>query len=110
MAVPWLAVLLQNWKTFLIVISFPHLSILTFYFLVPESAQWLISKGRTEEAIKCFKRIAKMNKKTINEKYIESLRQYCKDHITTSTRHESLLGLLKTPKLRRKTLILIFKS
>ncbi|KAG5890981.1 hypothetical protein JTB14_037967 [Gonioctena quinquepunctata] len=110
MAVPWVAALLGNWRFFLIFISIPHLLVLAFYFLVPESAQWLISKGRTEEAISCFRKIAKINRRTIDEKAIESLKRYCSQHVSVEKHHESLLGLLKTPKLRRKTLILTFKS
>ncbi|KAJ8923756.1 hypothetical protein NQ315_010337 [Exocentrus adspersus] len=88
----------------------PHLSVLGFYFLVPESAQWLISKGRTEDAIQCFRRIAKINKRTVNDKIVESLRKYCEVHVSSKQTNESFLGLLKTPKLRRKTIILVFKS
>lgn len=109
MAVPWLAALLGNWKWFLLVVSLPHLSVLAFYFLVPESAQWLISKGQIEKAIVCFKRIAQINKKEMSQKAVEGLKIYAKQHIKKS-KHESILGLVKTPKLRRKICILVFKS
>ncbi|CAH1153783.1 unnamed protein product [Phaedon cochleariae] len=109
-AIPWVAVFLGNWRFFLVFVSLPHLLVLGFYLTVPESAQWLASKGRTEEAIDCFRKIAKINGYNIDEKAVEGLRVYCKDHMNVKTEHESLLGLLKTPKLRRKTLILIFKS
>lgn len=108
--VPWTAVLLKNWKYFLILVSMPHLLVLTFYFVVPESAQWLISNGKTEEAIDCFRKIAKINGKHVDDKAYEGVREYCKQHVNATSQHESLLGLLKTPKLRKKTLILIFKS
>ncbi|KAK9890243.1 hypothetical protein WA026_010355 [Henosepilachna vigintioctopunctata] len=111
MAVPWVAVSLGNWWLFLSVISLPNLLIISFYLYVPESAQWLISKGRTEKAIQCFKEIAKFNSRTIPDKSIDSLKFYCEEHVNVFTgKHENLLGLLRTPKLRRKTLILIFKS
>lgn len=109
-AVPWLAVVLKNWRYFLICISVPHLSILGFYFLVPESAQWLISNGKTDKAIRCFERIAKFNGRQLETSAVEGLKKYCSQHVNVDTKHESFLGLLKTPKLRRKTLILIFKS
>ncbi|XP_044256798.1 organic cation transporter protein-like isoform X1 [Tribolium madens] len=110
MIIPWVAVWLQNWESLLLAIAIPHLSVLSFYFIVPESAQWLISKGRTEEAIDCFKWIARVNGKKLNDKHFEGLNRYCCQHINARKKHESFLGLLKTPKLRRKTLILIFKS
>lgn len=110
MAIPWVASWVGNWRTFLIIISTSHLSVLLFYIIVPESAQWLISKGRTEEAIKCFQKIAKINNRSINPKTIESLRRYANKHIKKDEKHENFFGLLKTPNLRRKTLILIYKS
>ncbi|RZB40707.1 organic cation transporter protein, partial [Asbolus verrucosus] len=110
MVIPWMAVLLQNWQLLLVVISVPHLGILTFYFFVSESAQWLISKGRIEDAIRCFIWIARVNKKVINDESFEALRRYCSQYVMVIKKQESFLSLLKTPKLRRKILILIFKS
>lgn len=108
---PWLAVWLQSWRYLLIIISIPHTIVLTFYFLVPESAQWLISKRRTDEAIECFKRIARINRRTISEKHIENLKSYCAIYVENNNKKsETFLGLIKTPKLRRKTIILIYKS
>lgn len=96
---------------FLIIVSVPHVLVLTFYCLVPESAQWLLSKGRTDEAVRCFKRIAKINGKEFDHKFIDDINEYSKSHINTAKeKHENILGLLKTPKLRKKMLILAFKS
>ncbi|ERL86156.1 hypothetical protein D910_03569 [Dendroctonus ponderosae] len=110
MSVPWVAVWVGNWKTLLIIVSGAHLTVLLFYLIVPESAQWLISKGRTEEAIVCFQRIARINGRTIKPKAIESLRQYSLENINCKHQQENFFGLLKTPNLRRKTIILIYKS
>ncbi|CAG9759860.1 unnamed protein product [Ceutorhynchus assimilis] len=111
MAIPWVASWVGNWRNFLIIISFSHVPVLLFYFIVPESAQWLLSKGRTEEAIKCFQRIAKINRKTIDPKTIEGLKVYSNQHINKKQENsENFFGLVKTPNLRRKTLILIYKS
>lgn len=111
MAVPWLAVGLKTWKNFLLVVSTAHLSVLFFYFLVPESSQWLMSKGRTDEAIERFKRIAKTNKREVDPKIFEGLKEYAKTHVASSTGGtDNVWGLFRTPKLRRKMLILIFKS
>lgn len=60
MLVPWTAVLLGSWQYFLLFLSVPMLTVLSFYYIVPESAQWLLSKGKLDEAISCFKRIAEV--------------------------------------------------
>lgn len=109
MVVPWVAVYSQTWRTFLIFITLPLLIVLTFYFIVPESAQWLISRKRIDDSIRCFQRIAKMNGKTIPDTAIEDLKKYCELNIS-SQKTGHLIGLFKTPCLRRKICILIFKS
>lgn len=111
MSVPWVAVKLQTWNHFLLVVSIPHACVLLFYLLVPESAQWLISKGRTEEAVQCLKSIAKINRRNVDEAVFDDLRRYAQNHVVlTVGKNDNILGLLKTPKLRRKTILLAFKS
>ena len=44
--------------------------------MVPESPRWLMSKGRTNEAYKVFKKIAKANKKQLSSLIeLENLKQ-----------------------------------
>ncbi|XP_018321665.1 organic cation transporter protein [Agrilus planipennis] len=107
--VPWVAVWSGNWRIFLIAVAVPHILVLLFYFLVPESAQWLLSVKKTDEAVECFRRVAKINKKQLDEKIVEGFKNYAKENVN-STCNENLFVLFKTPKLRKKTLILIFKS
>nr|CAD7573319.1 unnamed protein product [Timema californicum] len=140
--VPWVAVLTRDWRHFLLVVSTPLVVVPAYYLLVPESARWLINKGRTDEAITCFLRIAKFNgcislggqKFPTGEIACSDPVKMCSTHMSTapavmfppgdmqlavqtvhSTRKVSdksptLLGLFATPRLRRKTCILIFKS
>lgn len=108
--VPWTAVFAKNWRYFLIIIAVPHLLVLLYYLVVPESAQWLISKGKMEKALKAYRRIAKINGKVVTDKNIEGLKLYAKENIRESVSHSNFLNLLQTPKLRKKTLILILKS
>ncbi|CAH0562623.1 unnamed protein product [Brassicogethes aeneus] len=109
MCVPWIAVALKSWKLFLIFVATPHMLVLLFYYVVPESAQWLMSKGKIEKAIECYKRIAKSNGKTLSDDVISSIKSYG-SNMPRNQKQENFLGLLRTPNLRRKTLILIFKS
>lgn len=110
-AVPWIAVAAKSWRAFLTIVSAPHIFVLGFYFLVPESAQWLLSKGKSDTAVSCYTRIAKINKNKIDQKAVDGLKNYARIHIASQKgNQENILGLLKTPKLRKKTLILAFKS
>ena len=71
MITPWLAVLTKNWRTFLLSISIPSLIIPLSCFFIPESAQWLLSVGRTDDAMTCFKKVARINKKKIPSDLLE---------------------------------------
>nr|CAD7395569.1 unnamed protein product [Timema cristinae] len=107
--VPWVAVLTMDWRHFLLVVSTPLVVVPAYYLLVPESARWLINKGRTDEAVTCFLRIAKFNGRNIPTSVIDTFKTV---HSTrkVSDKSPTLLGLFATPRLRRKTCILIFKS
>lgn len=112
MAAPWIAVLMQSWRGFLIATSVPFAMVPLFYFIVPESVQWLISKQKYDKAIECLKRVAKINGKVVEESiysdFIEECKKSCRMQQTKV--EPNLLGLFATPRLRRNTLILFFKS
>lgn len=111
MITPWIATSLGDWKLFLMAVAIPSLLVPMFYFLIPESAQWLISKQQIKKAIKSFQKIAKFNNKELDKQTIEEFenRAIAMEKIT-STENVNLLSLFKTPRLRRNTLILFFKS
>lgn len=110
---PWLAVWLGNWRLYLIATIVPALTVSLFYFIVPESAQWLISRNKTDEALVCFKKIARYNRKELDENFEENFKCVVSEinrKRAGEDEHPSLLALFKTPRLRRLTLILFFKS
>ena len=59
------AYLLKNWKTLSIVSSAPYILLLFTYKFVPESVQFLQSKGRHEEVMEVISTIAQWNNKTL---------------------------------------------
>ncbi|XP_059097213.1 carcinine transporter-like [Tigriopus californicus] len=60
-ALPLLAWLVNWWTTLRILCVAPLCFIFFYYEMLPESPRWLISKGRTDEALVIIKRIAKIN-------------------------------------------------
>ena len=68
--------------------------------LTPESLRWLLVKGKMEEAEKLYRRIARMNGKTLPGESLE---------IDTATDKQTRLGdfrdLFKTRHLTKTTLI-----
>lgn len=108
---PWIAVIVGDWKTFLLVTSLPVILVPLMYFLVQESALWLISMNDIDAAVDCFIQVAKFNKKSLTEEDIDEFRRDISDTQNMTKRNTStLIGLFKTPRLRRLTLILFFKS
>lgn len=125
---PWIAVYLGSWKLYLIYTSMPIAIVPFFYFILPESAQWLISKNDIEGAIVCFRRVARFNGRTLDNDTIEMFRAHHKETMLKQRGSRlgangeegdidafkpvkaTLFGLFKTKRLRRHTLILFFKS
>jgi hypothetical protein len=70
--VPWVAIWAGYWRTFLLMITLPNIVVPGFYFCVPESASWLLSKGRVQQALKCFKRVAAFNGKTLPPEVVQT--------------------------------------
>lgn len=111
-ATPWLAVWLGNWKLYLLATILPAMFVPLFYFVIPESAQWLIAKNNIDEAIKNYQKIAKFNGKKLDENFIVDFRAAALEYNSTkgSTDNPNMIALFRTPRLRRLTLILFFKS
>lgn len=110
---PWLAVWLGNWKLYLIATIAPALVVPFFYFIIPESAQWLISKNQLDKALICYQKIAKFNQKELDDNFIVEFKNVVGEingKKTTEDKNPSVIALFKTPRLRRLTLILFFKS
>ncbi|KAK3701601.1 hypothetical protein QZH41_019909 [Actinostola sp. cb2023] len=59
--------LVREWTTFVLIITLCAISPLAMYWFVPESLRWLIVKGRVHRALTTLKKIAKINKKVIED-------------------------------------------
>ncbi|KAJ8314949.1 LOW QUALITY PROTEIN: hypothetical protein KUTeg_007099 [Tegillarca granosa] len=66
-----LAYFIRDWQTLQLVLTAPSVILLFYWFLLPESARWLLSKGKTKEALKIIEKIAKENKKEFKPESFE---------------------------------------
>lgn len=92
--------LLRDWKFFTLAAASPAILFLPYYWLIPESCRWLLSKNRKTEALAVLRKVAKSNKTVLDEKAIES-------H-TEPVNQARVWQLFSTRTLTITTLVLFF--
>lgn len=114
------AYFINEWRTLQIAISLPGLLFIGYYWIIPESARWLISNNRKEAAIANIQKAARFNKVHLDaaeinrllsdEENVEKLKtkETQEETATTTNRAVSVFDLLRYPNLRRKTLLIFF--
>lgn len=101
-----MAYLWPRWDYIQLACSAPNVILLTYICLLPESARWLITRKRTEEVIKTLEAAAKCNRlptETIRndvETFLEEQKA------AKQTTPGSFADLIRTPKMRMKTIVL----
>ncbi|XP_010629465.1 solute carrier family 22 member 3 [Fukomys damarensis] len=99
---PGIAYFIPNWQGMQLAITLPNFLFLLYYWVVPESPRWLITRKEGDKALKILRRIAKCNGKYLSPSYTE---------ITVTDEevsNPSILDLVRTPQMRKCTLILMF--
>ncbi|XP_033162780.1 organic cation transporter protein [Drosophila mauritiana] len=111
---PWLAVLVGHWQIYLACTSLPILLVVLYYFVVQESAQWLVTRNDIDGAIVRLKRVAKFNGCRVSQADFDEFRRHCQmTHEMLGgddKKQATLLDMFRTPRMRKNTLILFFKS
>ncbi|XP_034244931.1 organic cation transporter protein [Thrips palmi] len=106
---PWLAYWLADWRLLCIATSAPLLLAALTPWLVPESARWLVSQGRVEEALVIMKRLEKSNGTAVPAGVYQQFEDSCiklkKQEDADKT--YSVVDLFRSPRLRNTTLLLI---
>lgn len=59
LSLPLFGYFLRDWSSFQLAISLPSVLFLSYYFLLPESPRWLMTVGRSKDALKIMKAAAK---------------------------------------------------
>ncbi|KAM9019190.1 solute carrier family 22 member 3 [Guaruba guarouba] len=102
MILPGIAYLVPTWQGIQLAISLPNFLFLLYYWVVPESPRWLLTRKKGDKALKIMHHIAKHNGKYLSPHYSE---------ITINNEevsNPSFLSLVRTPRMRRNTLILMY--
>ncbi|XP_033112732.1 organic cation transporter protein-like [Anneissia japonica] len=107
MVIALLAFLIRDWRHLTIVVTaFSALQLLMYPF-IPESAQWLNARGRTDEAKVILKRIAESNNRELADSQLDAILKEDVDTKEKSTK-KNFTELFRHPNLRKKTLVLYY--
>ncbi|KAM5232141.1 solute carrier family 22 member 13 isoform 2-T3 [Hipposideros larvatus] len=102
MALAGLAYGVRNWRLFQIAGTAPVLLLFFYFWALPESARWLLTRGRVEEAKRVIQKAASVNKRKLSPALLSQL-------VPEKTGPSgNALDLFRHPQLRKVTLILFF--
>ncbi|XP_037055733.1 solute carrier family 22 member 7 isoform X2 [Peromyscus leucopus] len=96
--------LIRSWRWLLLAVTLPCVPGIISIWWVPESARWLLTQGRVEEAQTYLFRCAALNGKPVGE---DSLSQEALNKVVAmegGQQRPSYLDLFRTPRLRRISL------
>ncbi|XP_046670812.1 LOW QUALITY PROTEIN: organic cation transporter protein-like [Homalodisca vitripennis] len=96
----------RHWRLFQLATSLPSALIITYLWLVPESPRWLLAVGRHKEAVEVLRQAAASNNIQIPEDvcFLKSE----KELMDMGEKKPTILDLLRTPNMRKKTLAMCF--
>ncbi|XP_053716060.1 solute carrier family 22 member 13-like [Synchiropus splendidus] len=99
-----IAYLIRNWRILQIVLFSPLALVLgIFYWVLPESARWLLTQGRKEEAIRMIRWAAKVNGRAAPDHLLEKLDCECKPKKGT------MIDIMRISSLRKRALIMSYQ-
>ncbi|KAF5903594.1 solute carrier family 22 member 13 [Clarias magur] len=93
---------IRNWRTLQLVMSAPIAVLGVYFWILPESARWLLTQGRQEEAKKIILNAARINGRKVSDSLLEKL------EAENTVRTGSMLDLFRLPSLRKRTLIMCY--
>ncbi|XP_068087834.1 solute carrier family 22 member 3 [Hyperolius riggenbachi] len=102
MIIPGIAYLIPTWQGIQLAISLPNFIFLLYYWFVPESPRWLLTRQKKDEAMHIMNDIARHNGRYLTPNYCQ---------ITVSNEevaNPACMDLVRTPQMRKCTLILMY--
>ncbi|KAF7213816.1 solute carrier family 22 member 13 isoform X1 [Nothobranchius furzeri] len=98
-----IAYLISNWRTLQLVLFSPVVIILmAMYWLLPESARWLLTNGRKEAAQKELQRAARVNRRILPEGLLDKV------NMESTLERKNMLDIFRNSCLRKRTIIMGF--
>ncbi|XP_017512581.3 solute carrier family 22 member 13 isoform X1 [Manis javanica] len=102
MVLAGLAYGIRNWRSFQIAGTTPVLLLFFYFWALPESARWLLARGRVEEAKQVIQKAASVNGRKLSPELLGQLVREDTGPLGNA------LDLIRHPQLRKVTLILSY--
>ncbi|XP_043923140.1 solute carrier family 22 member 13-like [Protopterus annectens] len=93
---------IRNWRMLQLAMSLPMVILVYYIWTLPESARWLLTQGKNEEAKKYILQAATINKRTVPEAVLQKLKAESNKKMGT------ILDLFRKSHLRTITLIMSY--
>ncbi|KAL3982367.1 Sugar transporter family protein [Acanthocheilonema viteae] len=104
-----LAYFIRDYRYLQLAISLPALIFMCYWWIVPESARWLVTQHKYEEADKILQRAAKINGARLPEKWWDQIDFPEKTAQNRSPQRKyNYLDLVRTPRIRLRTFACLF--
>lgn len=104
-----LAWTVDNWRTYIMILYCPAIIAVIYVWFMNESARWLLSKGKRDEAITVLKRAAKINNLDARQLELDSLGDpLLKPQNQTVDKKSQLAKAIRSGIIRKRLVICSF--
>ncbi|KAI8499574.1 hypothetical protein Bbelb_226250 [Branchiostoma belcheri] len=107
---PGIAFFIRTWMWLQITITMPFLLFISFWWIMPESPRWLISRNRHKEAAAILRKAAEVTKVTLPDEVFHDTIPLTQNEEKAKKKERvyTFIDLFRTPKLRKWTLNIFF--
>ncbi|XP_043071000.1 organic cation transporter-like protein [Drosophila grimshawi] len=95
------AYFIHDWRWLQIALTLPGLIFMGYYWIIPESVRWLLSKGKREEALDVMQKAARFNHVEISRETLERLLDGGGEREKENEKEQEKLNLNKQMELER---------
>lgn len=109
MLVAVFAIYVKDWRYLQLALTLPGVLFFSYWWFIPESVRWLLTKNRMEEAKALIQRAAKENKVVITDETLTNLlaSEKPKD-IDTKKREANFSDVFRYPTMRKRAFVIFF--
>ncbi|CAL7952036.1 unnamed protein product [Xylocopa violacea] len=102
------AYFITDWRMLQVAITIPSVAFLLYWWFIPESARWLLTKGRVQEAKDLLQRASLENGVEMPSEALDTLLNNNSEDSVPDYKKPSLFDLFRYPNLRQKSILLFF--